>query len=242
MGEQFDSVSHQATKSTTTMCSNNFILKIAVWIFTGSALAGRITRSAPNCQTVYDTVWQTVYHEYEQDQCNTRKEQTCHDYEYTQCKKVEKENCEPIERTTCDMDFTVQIDKYVESNCSKSCKEDCEFHWETDTKGDKVWVKDPNTCTVSEQEECEDVEKEKVWKKYFPKPRSISDRVCVAGGEVSCEQVQDQFCVDVEVCDCEVVHKKVPIRVSTKQRKIVCDGEGEDVQDQNAGDISIFDQ
>merc|ERR1712080_121050 len=111
--------------------------------------------------------------------------------------------------------------------------------WETDSKGDKVWVKDPTTCTFSEQEQCEDVEKEKVWKKYFSTTKTVPDTICVTTGEVSCEEVQDQFCTEVEVCDCEVVHKKVPIRVSMKQRKIVCDDD-EDVEEQTTEYISVF--
>jgi len=202
-----------------------------------------VSSSSVVCHTEVATIWNTEYTETEEKVCNTVVVEECstaytRECEATtrqECSTVQDRQCSTITRQECqDIDRTV-VDYYTETECIVVYQEDCQYHWEGEGN-EKVWVVDPNTCTNNPVDNCEDVEKQN--------ERVVTDRVCEDVPEEKCIDVPREVCVEVPgepVCvnqpytecedvpreKCEVVHKRIPKRVSRNINKKVCDVAGE---------------
>merc|ERR1712038_47229 len=189
------------------------------------------------CDTVVATIWDTKYTETEENVCNTEYEEECSTAYTRECEATTRQECDTVQerqcsttnRQECHTQYNTVYDDYTETDCTVVYQEDCQYHWEGEGN-EKVWVVDPGTCTNNPVENCEDVKKQK--------ERQVPHRVCEDIPEERCEYVPRGICTEVphEVCvnqpyrrceqvpreRCEVIHKKIPTRISRRINKRVC--------------------
>merc|ERR1712079_920296 len=84
--------------------------------------------------------------------------------------------------------------------------------------GEKVWAVIPGTCKKNPYDECRDVQK--------THQKQVAYQVCEDVPEEKCQYVNTQ-CSEVPKQICKVHHKRVPVRVSRKVPKKVCNVPGQ---------------
>ena len=132
----------------------------------------------------------------------------------------------------CEEEYRTEYVTVTETECSTTNTKDCQYTWEG--KGDNMkWVLIPGTCKIQPNDKCKDVTKQV--------PLQVPQEVCREVEEKQCEDVPRQDCRQVpdEVCsiqptkkctkkpkkECEDKHKKIPVRVSKRIAKKVCDSD-----------------
>merc|ERR1711963_1241334 len=86
------------------------------------------------CTVAYVTVWDTEYHDHENEVCETVYEQVCN----TELQRL----CKPTTRPECTTEY----------------KQDYQYKWQGEGN-DKVWAPIDGTCLNVPYDECKDVEK-----------------------------------------------------------------------------------
>merc|ERR1711971_928422 len=115
-------------------------------------------------------------------------------------------------------------------SCPYPCQADCEHQWQGEGNN-KVWVPIPGTCKTNPHDQCRDVTKQKARQVAYPVCRDVPEQQCADVPRQACRQVPDQVCSNqaLEQCSkrpveqCHAVHKKIPVRVSKRVPKKVCD-------------------
>merc|ERR1711953_20653 len=158
------------------------------------------------CTVAYVTVWDTEYHDHENDVCETVYEQVCNTELQRLCKPTTRqecttnyvEECNTIYKNVCVQKYRTEYEPYTESERTTEYKQDCQFEWRG-YGNDKVWAPIEGTCQNVPYDECKEVAK------------------------THAKQVAYQECQDVPRQQCHSEHKRFPIRVSRQEPKKVCD-------------------
>merc|ERR1711971_843314 len=157
------------------------------------------------CRTEYATLWDTEYKETETQVCTTEYEKVCRTETQRlcqpttrqECSTVYEKQCQTVYKSVCVEQYKTEYEPYTETECSTQYKDDCEYQWEG-YGNDKVWAPIAGTCKKNPYETCKDVAKTKE------------------------KQVAYPVCNDVPRQNCKALHKKVPVRVSRRVPKKVC--------------------
>merc|ERR1711872_844448 len=164
------------------------------------------------CRTEYATLWDTEYKE-------------------TETQRL----CQPTTRQECNTVYESQCSTVYKNECVTEYKEECEYQWEGHGH-DKVWAPIAGTCKRNPYKTCVDVAKTKEKQVAYPVCNEVPQQKCVSVPRQECVTVPDQVCSnqplqkcqDVPRQACQAVHKKVPIRISRRVSKKVCqDGHSE---------------
>merc|ERR1712130_344511 len=173
---------------------------------------------ARGCHTELKTVYKTEYKEKEEEKCETLKEEKCTWEKHTECQD---------ESTLIDI-------PYEETECEKKPKKVCEYEWQN-TESGKIWAEIPGTCKFEDEEECKDVAKTRV--------KEVTEKICTEVPKKKCEEVEVDLCTTkkTQKCEqecktkpkkhCEKVHRKIPVKVSKKEKVTNCKYPEEDKED-----------
>merc|ERR1711874_901369 len=165
------------------------------------------------CIVAYVTVWDTEYHDHENEVCETVYEQVCN----TELQRL----CKPTTRQEC-------TTNYVEE-CTTEYKQDCQYEWQGEGN-DKVWAPIDGTCQNVPYDECKDVEKTHARQVAYEACHEQPEESCVSVPKEVCITVADEICQSEPLTKCEDVprqschkeHRRVPIRVSKAVPKKTC--------------------
>merc|ERR1712209_174269 len=150
------------------------------------------------CTVAYVTVWDTEYHDHENEVSETVYEQVCNTELQRLCKPTTREECSTIYKNVCVQKYRTEYDPYTETECTTEYKQDCQYEWRGHGN-DKVWAPIEGTCQNVPYDECRDVAK------------------------THAKQVAYQECNDVPEQKCHSEHKRFPVRISRQAPKKVCD-------------------
>merc|ERR1712168_1416972 len=200
--------------------------------------AAPFTGSGVHCRTEYATIWDTEYTETETQVCTTEYEKVCRTETQRLCKPTTRQECHTVYEKQCRTEyknvcveqFKTEYEPYTETGCSTEYKEDCEYQWEGHGN-DKVWAPIPGTCKTNPYETCKDVSKTKERQVAYPVCHDVPEEICIDVPRQECVEVPDQVCTNqpLKQCaqvprqECSAKHKKVPVRVSKRVPKKVCD-------------------
>merc|ERR1712088_1296596 len=165
------------------------------------------------CTVVYVTVWDTEYHDHENEVCETVYEQVCNTELQRLCTPTTRqecttnyvEECTTIYKNVCVQKYRTEYEPYTETECTTEYKQDCQYEWQGEGN-DKVWAAIDGTCQNVPYDESKDVEKTHA--------RQVADEVCQNEPLTKCEDVPRQ--------SCHKEHRRVPIRVSKAVPKKTC--------------------
>ena len=194
------------------------------------------------CGVTYQVVWDTEYVEqphqtcetvYEQ-QCHVTSERLCHNTTRQECQLVQDQVCNTVYTKLCTDHYKTVVEPYTETECTTEYRDDCEFHWEVQG-GEKVWAVIPGTCKKNPYDECRDVQKTHQKQVAYQVCEDVPEEKCQYVNRQECYQVPDQVCKSEPITQCSEVpkqickvhHKRVPVRVSRKVPKKVCNVPGQ---------------
>merc|ERR1712173_91132 len=131
-------------------------------------------------------------------------------------------------------EYKTVLEPYTETECVTLYKEDCEYHWEV-VGTEKVWAVNPATCKQNPYDECHDVEKTHSKQVSYQVCEDVPAQKCHYVDRKECNLVPDQVCKSQPITKCSEVpkqichlkHKRVPVRVSKKVPKKVCNVHGQ---------------
>merc|ERR1711868_73516 len=113
-------------------------------------------------------------------------------------------------------------------------KKVCEYEWQNTDSG-KIWAEIPGTCKFEDEEECKDVAKTRV--------KEVTEKICTEVPKKNCHEVEVDLCTTIKTqkCEqecktkpkkhCEKVHRKIPVKVSKKEKVTNCKYPEEDKED-----------
>merc|ERR1711934_835569 len=193
-----------------------------------------------HCRTEYITVWDTEYEERETQECVTKwvpecrtvTERKCEPTSRNVCDKVYEKKCSTVWKNVCEEEYKTEYVTVTETECTTKNSKDCKYMWEG--KGDNMkWVIIPGSCNIQPHDKCKDVTKQVPLQVPHEVCREVEEEECKDVPSKVCRQVPDEVCSyqPVEKCTkkpkkgCENEHKKIPVRVSKRIAKKVCDSD-----------------
>jgi len=198
--------------------------------------------SSVQCGVTYALIWDTEYHEEQYQECETVYEQQCHVQSERLCQNTTREECHIVQDQVCNTiynkvcrdEYKTVLEPYTETECVTLYKEDCEYHWEV-VGTEKVWAVNPATCKQNPYDECHDVEKTHSKQVSYQVCEDVPAQKCHYVDRKECYLVPDQVCKSQPITKCSEVpkqichlkHKRVPVRVSKKVPKKVCNVPGQ---------------
>merc|ERR1712107_18173 len=160
------------------------------------------------CTVAYVTVWDTEYHDHENEVCETVYEQVCNTELQRLCKPTTRqecttnyvEECSTIYKNICVQKYRTEYEPYTETECTTEYKQDCQYEWQGEGN-DKVWAPIDGTCQNVPYDECKEVEKTHA--------RQVAYEACHEQPEESCVSVPKESCITVadEICQSEPLTK-----------------------------------
>merc|ERR1712117_662337 len=190
------------------------------------------------CTVAYVTVWDTEYHDHENEVCETVYEQVCNTELQRLCKPTTRqecttnyvEECSTVYKNVCVQKYRTEYEPYTESECTTEYKQDCQFEWRGHGN-DKVWAPIEGTCQNVPYDECKEVAKTHAKQVAYQECNDVPEQKCVSVPKQVCITVPDQVCTNEPLTECNDVprqachseHKRFPIRVSRQEAKKVCD-------------------
>jgi len=200
------------------------------------------TGSSVQCGVTYALIWDTEYHEETYQECETVYEQQCHVQSERLCQNTTRQECHIVQDQVCNTvynkvcrdEYKTVLEPYTETECVTLYKEDCEYHWEV-VGTEKVWAVNPATCKQNPYDECNDVEKTHSKQVSYQVCDDVPAQKCHYVDRKECYLVPDQVCKSQPITKCSEVpkqichlkHKRVPVRVSKKVPKKVCNVPGQ---------------
>merc|ERR1712115_714364 len=174
------------------------------------------------CTVAYVTVWDTEYHDHENEVCETVYEQVCNTELQRLCKPTTRqecttnyvEECSTVYKNVCVQKYRTEYEPYTETECTTEYKQDCQYEWRGHGN-DKVWAPIDGTCQNVPYEECNDVPEQKCV--------SVPKQTCVTVPDQICKTEPLTECQDVPRQQCHSEHKRFPVRISRQAPKKVCD-------------------
>ena len=127
----------------------------------------------------------------------------------------------------CEQKFKTEYEPFTETECSTEYKQDCQFEWRGHGN-DKVWAPIAGTCQNVPYNECKEVAKTRARQVAYQECDYVPKKVCVTIPDEICTNQPLTECQDVPKQMCYDQHKRVPVRISRKEAKKVCDVPGED--------------
>merc|ERR1711972_21043 len=189
------------------------------------------------CTVAYVTIWDTEYHDHENEVCETLYEQVCNTELQRLCKPTTRqecttnyvEECSTIYKNVCVQKYRTEYEPYTETECTTEYKQDCQYEWQGEGN-DKVWAPIDGTCQNVPYDECKDVEKTHARQVAYEACHEQPEESCVSVPKESCITVADEICQSEPLTKCEDVprqschkeHRRVPIRVSKAVPKKTC--------------------
>merc|ERR1711877_100620 len=190
------------------------------------------------CTVAYVTVWDTEYHDHENEVCETVYEQVCNTRTQRLCQPTTRqecttnyvEECSTIYKNVCVQKFRTEYEPYTESECTTEYKQDCQYEWRGHGN-DKVWAPIDGTCQNVPYDECRDVAKTHAKQVAYQECNDVPEQKCVSVPKHTCVTVPDQICKTEPLTECQDVprqqchseHKRFPVRISKQAPKKVCD-------------------
>merc|ERR1712117_465078 len=190
------------------------------------------------CTVAYVTVWDTEYHDHENEVCETVYEQVCNTELQRLCKPTTRqecttnyvEECSTVYKNVCVQKYRTEYEPYTESECTTEYKQDCQYEWRGHGN-DKVWAPIEGTCQNVPYDECKEVAKTHAKQVAYQECNDVPEQKCVSVPKQVCITVPDQVCTNEPLTECNDVprqachseHKRFPIRVSRQEPKKVCD-------------------
>jgi len=171
------------------------------------------------------------------NQCVQKIKTVCNPWQENVCNTLYKEQCETKYKDNCYEAYKDVQEPYTENVCVDQGQRRCTKHWQCADPSqslpncnDKVWVENPNDCTVLVETECNDVQNYRTVKQPYRKCDQVSWNDCKDVPYQKCDLIthdgcQDQpwnDCQDVPYEHCEDVHKLVPQQTSQKKPFRVC--------------------
>lgn len=169
--------------------------------------------------------------------CEVKSERLCQNTTREECHLVQDQVCNTEYKQVCRDEYKTVVEPYTETECVTQYKEDCEYHWEHTPSGEKIWAVIPGTCKQNPVDKCHDVQKQHSKQVAYPVCEQVPEKRCHYVNRQECYQVPDQVCKSQPITQCQEVpkqicrvhHKKVPVRVSKKVAKKMCNVPGETV-------------
>merc|ERR1711994_355418 len=146
------------------------------------------------CRTEYVTLWDTEYHEREEQVCKTVYEK--------QCSTRTQRLCQPTTKQECTTEYANECSTIYKNVCVQKYRTEYEPYTESE-------------CTTEYKQDCKDVPEQKCV--------SVPRQVCVTVPDQVCTSEPLTECQDVPRQQCHSEHKRFPIRVSRQEPKKVCD-------------------
>jgi len=203
----------------------------------------RQTGPSVACRTEYVLLWNTEYHEREEEvcktvlrkKCETRTERFCQPTSRQECRTEQERQCSTFLRSVCLQKFRTVYEPYTESECSTEYKSDCQYEWRGEGN-DKVWAAIEGTCQNVPYEQCKEVAKTHARQVAYEECNDVPEQKCSFLPKQVCVTVPDEICTakpiteckDVPEEECHVEHKKFPVRMSRKEAKKVCNLPGKE--------------
>merc|ERR1712198_225462 len=118
------------------------------------------------CTVSYVTVWDTEYHDHENEVCvteyekvcNTELQRLCQPTTRQECTTHYEQQCSTIYKNVCVQKYRTEYEPYTETECSTEYKQDCQYEWQGEGN-DKVWAPIDGTCQSVPYDECKDVQR-----------------------------------------------------------------------------------
>merc|ERR1711874_651267 len=186
------------------------------------------------CIVAYVTVWDTEYHDHENEVCETVYEQVCNTELQRLCQPTTRQECtthyeqqcSTIYKNVCVQKYRTEYQPYTETECKTEYKQDCQYAWKG-TGNDKVWSPIEGTCQNVPYDSCKEVAKTHARQVAYQECHDVPERKCSLVPEQVCVNVPDEVCQQVPKQQCHSEHKKFPIRISRQEAKKVCNVPGQ---------------
>merc|ERR1712209_2465 len=129
---------------------------------------------------------------------------------------------------------TKECKPHKEEKCTWEKHTECQDEWQN-TESGKIWAEIPGTCKFEDEEECKDVAKTRV--------KEVTEKICTDVPKKKCKEVEVDLCTTIKTqkCEqecktkpkkhCEKVHRKIPVKVSKKEKVTNCKYPEEDKED-----------
>jgi len=123
-----------------------------------------------------------------------------------------------------------RTETYQVTECTKVPLKECDYHWQTDADGGKVWVEDPSSCIDLTDEKCELVTKTRTVNEPYVQCTISPCDSCIPPIEckevktsVGCREEKYQNCCKTKPYEtCVDTHKRIPVQVKKRERVVVC--------------------
>jgi len=169
------------------------------------------------------------------DSCETRVERVCRNVTsgVVECRQVDTATCVDSMTNKCGVEAVLKNVSYTETVCNMVATDICEME---PVGGESVPV--PGSCVTKQVEECgphtrfvEEFVNEEVCRDIPIKDcRTVPEEECSEQVETVCEDLNTETCDIVPHEECRQVVDKVPVKVSKKVTKVVCDDKEEMVE------------
>jgi len=180
-------------------------------------------------EVVEDEILEKQCHDVNKCVCKDKTEERCLTYKVDAaiCKDTSEKECKDITKKVCDTITERDIKPYNTTICEPKTIEKCEYHWvcENEECYIKRWDKNPDTCKPFTITECKTVLLNQTITRNVEIEKNITIQYCESVPKTKCEiaQVDKTHCTTevVEECldtveqECEEIHKKVPVSVTT---------------------------
>ena len=160
-----------------------------------------------------------------------------------------RKKCETVyKKSVCEKRYRTKYEPYIATECINDYLEECEYHRQGEYNF-MEWVAIPRTCRTIPYDNCREVTKHRKRQVVYTVCCDVIEHKCYYVLGLACQEVPNQDCTNQpqEKCsnklkeECYYVHKMVPVRVSKKIPKKVCnDGYSPEKSNDNNNNSKII--